>query len=1024
MARQIIASSIKARGLVLVVAIVAVAAGVVELRNAKVDSLPEFGPPTIEVRTEALGLSAPEVEQLITVPMEQDLLDGVGWLASIRSASLPGLSAIELTFEEGTNVLRARQLVQERLSQTVALPNVSAPAQMLQPASSTSRVLMVGLQSKKLSPIQTSVLAWWTIRPRLLGVRGVANVSIWGLRDRQLQVLVDPKRLHGKNVTLHQVLETAGNSLWASPLTFLEANTPGTGGFIDTPNQRLSVQHLQPITKAQDLTQIPIEGADAHLGDVADVVENHQPLIGDALVNGKPGLLIVVEKSPGANTLDVTHGVEDALQSMRPGLRGITIDTGVYRPATFLERTIKNTRTTIAVAIILLLAALVLSFAGWRRVAVVLAGVVLSFAVALLILFAKGVTLDMMVVAGLTASVCFVVADQVTLLARGVPAEDTRGGALFAALIVAVSVWPLFVLHGAAGAFFPRLAGSYLLAVGTSAIVALLATPALASFAFGSRPASEPRFAPRYERLVARTIRRPRAVIAASVALVLAGALVLPFFGRTLLPSFKDSALLIDWKAAPGTSLPEMNRITTRAAHELERVPGVRHVGAHVGRAVLSDEISSVDAAQLWVTIAASADHDATSSRVRRIVASYPGIDSHVVSYPNERLASVFTPPDEPVVIRLFGQDAAVMHRKAEEITRAISGVKGVVAPRVEQQLVEPTVRVEVNIGAAEAVGIKPGEVRRAAATMFQGTAVGNLFEDQKIFDVVVWSTPDVRRTLADVRNLEIDTPSDGSVRLGSVASVSVGPTPTVIRHDQISRTLDVTAAVKGRSVGAVLADVSKRVKQTRFPLEYHAEVVSTYGEERSARNHALAVSFAALLGIFLLIQAAVGTWRLAIGVAATVPVALGGGAVAGAIGAGNLSLGAVLAFFAVGGLVLYHALTVVRTYRYLERTHDMPFGADLVIRGTRDAFSAVAASTVAVAAFLLPLAIGGAAAGLEILQPLAVVLLGGVLAGAAAVLFLLPSVFLAFARPLPPDEEDEPDEPKRQTETIAGVHT
>ena len=302
MIRGIIAWSLKFRFLVVVVAVALVVYGIIQLRDMPVDILPEFSPPFVEIQTESLGLSAEEVEQLITVPMEQDLLNGVPWLKTIRSESLPGLSSIVLIFEPGTDLMRARQMVSERLTQAVALPHVSKPPTMLQPMSSTGRVMVVGLSSKTLSMIQMSVLARWTIAPRLMGVPGVANVAIWGQRDRQLQVQVDPKRLKDNKVSLLDVLETTGNALWVSTLSFVEASTPGTGGFIDTASQRLGIRHILPIVSPEGLAKVPIENTSLQLGDVANVVEDHQPLIGDALTSEGPSLLLVIEKFPGANT--------------------------------------------------------------------------------------------------------------------------------------------------------------------------------------------------------------------------------------------------------------------------------------------------------------------------------------------------------------------------------------------------------------------------------------------------------------------------------------------------------------------------------------------------------------------------------------------------------------------------------------------------------------------------------------------------------------------------------------------------
>src|SRR6476659_4453071 len=286
--RSIVGASLRSRLLVVALAVGLMVVGITQLRTMPVDVLPEFTPPYVEVQTEALGLSAEEVEQLITVPMEHDLLNGVPWLKTIHSKSVPGLYSILMNFDSGTDLVRARQMVTERLAQAFALPHVSKPPTMLQPVSSTGRVVMVGLSSKDVSLIEMGVLARWTIVPRLMGVPGVANVSIWGQRDRQLQVQVDPKRLQDQHVSLLQVLETAGNALWVSSLSFVEASTPGTGGFIDTAQQRLGIRHLSPIITAEGLAQVPVEDTTLRLGDVATVVEDHQPLIGDALTNDGP----------------------------------------------------------------------------------------------------------------------------------------------------------------------------------------------------------------------------------------------------------------------------------------------------------------------------------------------------------------------------------------------------------------------------------------------------------------------------------------------------------------------------------------------------------------------------------------------------------------------------------------------------------------------------------------------------------------------------------------------------------------
>ena len=502
--RWIIGSSMRARGFVLVVAAIIVALGAWQVREAKVDTLPEFTPPTVQIQTEALGLSAPEVEQLITVPLEQDLLAGVPWLDTIRSSSIPGLSSIELIFEQGTDILRARQMVEERLTQAAGLPNVSGPPQMLQPLSSTSRIMMLRLSSATVSPIEMSVLARWTIRPRLLGVPGVGNVSIFGQRERQLQVQVDPVLLRKRGLTLDEVIETSGNALWASPLTFLEASTPGTGGFIDTAQQRLGIQHLQPITTAPDLAEVPITtagGATLQLGDVATVVEDHQPLIGDAIfTDGDPGLLLVIEKLPGTNTLEVTRELEDAVEALRPGLTGVSVDTTIYRPATYIEQSSRNLDRAFLIALLLVILALGALLFEWRSALVAAAAILTSVAAAWLVLYVRGTTVNTMILAGLVMALVVIVDDAVidvenasrslrqsrmngkepnVLAVLRDALLEMRMSIAFAIVMTFVILIPLFFLQGEVAPFVPPILLSFLLAAVVSVLVALTVTPAL-----------------------------------------------------------------------------------------------------------------------------------------------------------------------------------------------------------------------------------------------------------------------------------------------------------------------------------------------------------------------------------------------------------------------------------------------------------------------------------------------------------------------------------------------------------------
>ena len=615
---RIILSCLRLRTVIVAIAAVLVGAGLWQMRQMPLDAVPEFSPLTLQVRTEALGLSAAEVESLITVPLEADLLIGVPWLKSIDSESITGVSSIDLLFEPGTDLMRARQMVNERMTQARALPNVSTPPTLLQPVATANRIMNVGLSSKSVSLIDMSVQAQWTIVPRLTGVPGVANVSIWGQRNRQVQVQVDPARLHEQGVTLDQIVKTAGEAVWSSPLTYLNSSTPGAGGFIDTPNQRLNVRHVFPITAAHDFANIPVAGTSLALREVADVVEAHQPLIGDAVLKDGPGLLLVVEKYPGFNTVEVTQKVEAALAELRPGLTGVDIDTAIYRPASFIERATSNLSTAIVIAVILAVVALVVLLGSWRTTLVAATSITLSLTAASLVFYLRDVDFNMMVVAGLLMAIAAVVDDAIVDADNIVRRlRETRDGAvglvwgiiasasieirrpmLYATLVSVIGVAPLLLMQGLSAAFFQPLAWSYIIAVVVSLVVATTVTPALVMLLSAHPPAARPGGSALlgglqglYGRLAGSTIRSPTFAWALTAVGVLVAILVWSQQERSLIPSFKETDVFVEVQAPPGTSLQAMDRISAALIHDLRAIPGVRNAAAQIGRALLSHEV-------------------------------------------------------------------------------------------------------------------------------------------------------------------------------------------------------------------------------------------------------------------------------------------------------------------------------------------------------------------------------------------------------------------------------------------------
>jgi Cu/Ag efflux pump CusA len=1051
MMRRILLTSLRNRGVVLIAGAVLLVLGVMQFRSMPRDVLPEFTRPTVEVQTEALGLAAAEVEQLVTVPLEQDLLNGVAFLDTIRSQSVPGLSSIQLVFKRGTDLARARQVVNERLTQAAALPHVSAPPQMLQPLASESRLMMIRLSSTSSNLTDLGVLARWTIRPRLMGVSGVADVAIWGQRERQIQVQVDPKKLQNQSVSLEQVISTTGNALWWSPLGRLEANTPGTGGFIDGPQQRLGILHESPIKTPEDLSKVTLESAGEGgvasgttpltLGDVSNLVADHQPLIGDAVFAEGNGLLMVVEKLPEANVVDVTKSVDEALDAMRPGLSGVTVDATVFRPANYVNDSLGNVVRALLLGGVLLVVVVSLLALDWRTAFITAVSTLLSLAAAVLVLGLRGVSLNSMVVAGLVLAIAVLV-DEAMLVTENVRRRlrehhpelassseavavhgtvETRGPVVYATLALLLALLPITALHGEAGAFVPSIAFAFVIAVLVSLLVAVTVTPLLSLVVFRGRDRT-PRISPLMARVLAlhgkvgsRLLTSPRSSFGTLAALLLVGLVALPFVkrGDSLVPAFKDRSVLVHWEAAPGTSLTEMSRITARASQEIGALPGIGGVGAHVGRAVGGDQVVGTGSGEMWVTMKSSAAYAKTLQSIRSVVSGYPGMVHTVLTYPTERIQQMLNSTGRDLTVRIFGDDFTVLNSKAAEVAKVLGAVKGVRDPKIHSAPVEPALEVKVNLDAADKVGIKPGDVRRAATTLVSGLTVGALFEEQKVFDVVVVGEPATRASLTAIKDLTIESPTGKHVRLGDVADVAIAPGLSAIRHEDVSRYIDVDANVSGRTTESAAADAKDALKRISFPLQHRAVLLGEYAQRANESREFLVLSVAAALGILLLLQSAFRSWRLAAIVFVTLPTALAGGVI-GALVAAPFSLGSMVGFLALFALAARSTMMLIGRYRELELHESTTERADLVLKGTHDSIAPVLLTAAGIALVLLPFLVFSDAAGFEIAHRLAVVVVCGLVSTTLFALVIVPALYLRFGRPTEPDVWELLEPPER----------
>jgi Cu/Ag efflux pump CusA len=634
------------------------------------------------------------------------------------------------------------------------------------------------------------------------------------------------------------------------------------------------------------------------------------------------------------------------------------------------------------------------------------------------VLYVTGQSINALLVAGLLAALAVVVDDAVgdsaniarRLDRRRAGEEDAQSGVIaaavemrsslgYATLIVVLAVAPVLVANGLSASFVEPMALSFIAAVVASMVVALMVTPAL-TVLLASRGRQQARgtglgerAGALYERVLARTFRMPRAALLVACAAGLIALAVLPWLGAPHAPSFQDRNLLVQLHAAPGTSLPEMDRVTTRIARDLRGVPGVQDVGADIGRAITGDQIVGTNASEVWVRMKGSANYDSTLRGIEAVAHGTPGVDGQVRTYEGDRSAGVLTAPGHDVTVRIYGERYGMLRQKATQVQHLVAAVPGVRHPAVSTLTSQPTFQVKVNLNAAFRHGLKPGDVRRAASTLMQGLVVGDFFDQQKVFEVVVLGFPSRHPSIQQLRSTPLDTPGGGQVPLGDIAKVTINSAPVDIRHDATSRFVDVTGKVSGRSTSAVQHDIAAKLKQVRFPLEYHAEVLGGANAHTTQGRFASYV-VAAALGIFLLMQAAFRNWRLAILLITLLPLALTGGLVVALIAGIQHSLGAYAGLLAVFCIAARQGLLILKRIETIAEEDGSPGDAEAARRGARDRLLPTVASVAATMAALIPFIVAGDQPGNEITGDMAAVIIGGLVSSTLLVTLMLPAAY------------------------------
>lgn len=1028
--------SLRFHVVVLAAAALVLVYGIVVALRTPLDVFPEFAPPLVEVQVEAPGMSSEAVENLVTIPLE-GAVNGVPRIMVLRSKSVQGLSSIQMFFEPGTDIYRARQMVQERVNEAKAdLPPSTKTPRTLPVLSSTSRILKLGLTPKHrpghpdLSQTEVSVLMKWVIGPRLRAVPGVANVSTYGLHDKEYQILIRPEVLREYGLTLEDI-QRAGR----------EAVVFGSAGYHDTDNQRLAIQYQTQINDLGQTVVVMRNNQAITLREVATVTTGNPPHIGEGVVNDEPGLLVVVEKDPDANTLQVTRELDKAIEALKPSVPGVEITTGIFRPATFIETALGNLRIAMAIGCILVSLIVVAFLFEWRTAVISLTAIPLSIVTALLVLNRLGGTINTMVLAGLAIAVGEVVDDAIIdvenivrrlrlnrALAQPKPAFqvvlaaslEVRSAVVFATFIVTFVCLPIFFMGGVAGAFFRPLAIAYILSVLASLLVALTVTPALALLLLpghverrGEAPLA--RFVRGiYRRLLPAALNQPAVTLGTLAVLFVGTAVLYPQLKEEYLPRFQESDFLMHWVSKPGTSIDFMRDDIVTVSTELRQETPVKEFGSHIARAEVGEEVVGPNFAELWISLGDyDGDYNAARKQIEAVMARHPGFDHDLLTYLQERIKEVLSGAGATVVLRIYGPDLATLRGLAQEVRQAIEGeggkgkVAGVVDLRVEPQVLVPQISLTIDPYQAKQHDLRPRAIADAVTTLVNGTRVGEVHEDQKSFDLVVRGHPDVLKTWHDLNKLEINLPGGkGTIPLDAVATLRLVNAPNTIRHDKASRCIDVTCNVSGRDLGGVVQEIQERVA----PLAragYRVELLGEYQARTENQRQLLAVSGIAILGIALLLYLDFRSLRLTLLVLLTLPFALIGGVAAVALTGGLVSLGSLVGFITVLGIAGRNGIMMVSHYRHLELVEGMPFGRELILRGAQERVAPILMTALAAGLGLLPLAISGSKPGYEVEYPMAVVILGGLFTSTLLNLVVLPVLYERFGRTAPPPIEE-----------------
>ena len=1026
MLNKIIAWALAHRPIVVALSVLVLIYGGLTASQLPVDVLPDLNRPVVTIMTEAHGLAPEEVETLVTLPIET-AMNGATGVERVRSSSAPGLSIVFVEFAWGTDIYTDRQVVNEKLSQLGStLPADVVPS--LSPISSVmGEIMLISLASKdgKTDPLQLRTLADWVVRPRLLSVAGVSQVIVLGGGRKQYQVLIDPTKLRQYGVSLQAVSEAVERG-----------NINTTGGFIERGGREYLVRNLGRAQTPEDIARTAItstRGVPITVGQVAQVVAGPQSKRGDASANGAPAVILNIQKQPGANTLLLTEKVDAAIADIKANLPvGVEINEHLFRQANFIETAIENVVHALRDAGILVAIVLFLFLLNFRTTIITLTAIPLSFLVCAIVFKQFGIGVNTMTLGGLAVAIGELVDDAIVdienvfrrlrenaQLSTPRPAlqviyeasREVRNSIVYATVIVCLVFLPLFALSGMEGRLFAPLGIAYIVSLVASLVVSLTVTPVMASYLLPKSKAithvEKDSWLVRWlkardEKLLRWTLRRPMPILAVTGVLFVLAMAATPFLGREFLPPFNEGSIVVNLLAQPGTSLDESNRLGLAAEKMLMQVPEVTQVGRRTGRAELDEHAEGVHSSDIEMELKAGRPKETVLAEMREKLSTLPGVTFNLGQPISHRLDHLLSGVRAQLAVKIFGSDLPTLRAKAEEIRQTMASVPGVVDLNVEKLVEIPQVQVKLNRDALARYGLQSGSVSEALEIAMLGKTTGNVLEGQRAYDVVVRFNEAARNDVRAISSTLIDTPSGAKIPLSSVASITEGFGPNVIVRENVQRRIVISANVAGRDMNSVVTDIQNKVKSdVPLPEGYFLEYGGQFEAQQSAQRLILSLSALSLIGIFMVLNMAMGHWIAAAQVMVNIPLAIIGGVLAVSLTSGVLSIASLIGFISLFGITSRNGIMMISHYIHLMKEEGENWTEHMIIRGSLERLVPVLMTALTAGLALIPLAISVGAPGREILQPLAVVVLGGLITSTLLDQLVTPALFWKYGKPV-----------------------